>query len=147
MQNLNEQCIIKKKEEEERVPSLKFFAARVVYYINLNTMYNLLKESIYGWNCQCHRFSGCQRRIGVIDYCDLCSLNIKHNPFDNERDFKIKNIINKNNELVNDFKEYYNIEIDGSDYRTKTWQHFFYEYSFYDSVFNDSIFIKKKKIY
>ena len=113
MENLNEQAFIKK--EEERVPSLKFFAARLVYYINLNTMYNLFKETINGWNCQCHRFSGCEIKIGLKNYCALCSLSVKHDPFDNERDFKIKNIINKNIELVNDFKIYYNIEIDGKD--------------------------------
>ena len=147
MENTNVKFFTEKEEEkEERVPSLKFYCARLVYYINLNIMYNLHKAVVFTYNCSCWKFSGCKRENGFLDYCDFCSLNIKHNPFDNEKNFKIKDIINKHIELIEDFK-IYNIDIDNDDYTFKTWSPYHFIYSFYDSVFNDSLFINKKTFY
>ena len=56
MENLNVKLITKEEEEEEeeeRVPSLKCYRARLVYYINLNIMYNLHKAVAFTYNCSC----------------------------------------------------------------------------------------------
>ena len=134
------------EEEEERVPSLKYYCARLIYYINLNIMYNLHKASTSTYNCECRKFSGCRKKNKLMDYCDYCSLAIKHNPFDYDKDFKIKNLIDKHIELIEDFKKY-DIDITNEDYTTKVWSPYFYLFSFYRSVFCDSLFIDKKTFY
>ena len=146
MASLNEKFFIDSDEEEkEKVPSLKFFAARLVYYINVNLMFNLQKAAISTYNCECDKFSG-RKSNEIMDYCDYCSLAIKHDPYNHEKDYKIKNIINKHIEMVADFKKY-DINISNEDYRSKTWKPYFYEFSFYKSVFCESLFIDKKTFY
>ena len=122
-------------------PSLTFYAARMVYYLNLNTMYNIHKEFSEGWNCECNKYYGCKTEAGFMDYCNLCQLDIKHFPCDYEKDYNIKNLINKNIELVEDLKTF-DIKLINDDFKSKTWSPFFYEYSFYNTVFNESLFIK-----
>ena len=134
------------EKEEEKVPSLKFYSARLVYYINLNLMFNLHKSAVSTYNCECQKFRGCRKINKIMDYCDYCSLAVKHNPYDYEKDFKIKNIINKHIELIGDFKKY-DIDITNKDYRSKVWSPYFYEFSFYRSVFCKSLFIDKKTFY
>ena len=134
------------EEEEERVPSLKYYCARLIYYINLNIMYNLHKGSTSTYNCECRKFSGCRKKNKLMDYCDYCSLAAKHNPFDYDKDFKIKNLINEHIELIEDFKKY-KIDITNEDYTTKMWSPYFYMFWFYRSVFCDSLFIDKKTFY
>ena len=146
MENSNIKFITKKEEKEERVPSLKFYCARLVYYINLNIMYNLHKAVVGNYNCNCWKFSGCAKESGFLDYCNYCSLAIKHNPFDHDKDFKIKNLINKHIELIEDLKKY-KIDIENDDYTTKMWSPYFYIFSFYRSVFSDSLFIDKNTFY
>ena len=65
MENSNVKFITKEEEEEEeeRVPSLKFYCARLVYYINLNIMYNLHKVVAYTYNCNCWKFSRCKKKV------------------------------------------------------------------------------------
>ena len=138
MEDGKEDFITKEKE----FPSLLFLLARLVYYINLNTMYNLQKTVVDTYYCRCLEYSGCRKINQVMDYCDLCQLNIKHNPYDNEKDYKVKNLINKNIELTKDIKET-NVCIYTGDYESKTFNSVFSIFSFYDSVFNDSLFIKK----
>ena len=128
--------------KEEKFQSLMYSSAHMVYYINLNTMYNLNKTVVDNYYCCCLKYSGCKKINGVMDYCDLCQLNIKHNPYDYQNDFKVRNLINKNIELTKDFKKY-DVDIYTGDYTFKTWGPFFDEYSFYDSVFKDSLFTKK----
>ena len=148
MANLNVKFFIDndEKEKKEKVPSLKFYAARLVYYINVNLMFNLHKAAISYYNCNCRKFSGCRKPNKIMDYCDYCSLAVKHNPYDYEKDYKIKNIIDKHIEMVKDFKKY-NIDITNEDYTSKTWSPYFYEFSFYKSVFCESLFIDKKTFY
>ena len=62
MENSNVKFITE-EEEEERVPSLKFYCTRLVYYINLNIMYNLHKAVVYTYNCSCWKFSGCKKKM------------------------------------------------------------------------------------
>ena len=150
MASLNEKFFIDENEEEEegeeKVPSLKFFAARLVYYINVNLMFNLNKAAISTYYCNCNKYSGCRKPNKIMDYCDYCSLATKHNPYDHEKDYKIKNIINKHIEMVDDFKKY-DIDVTNEDFRSKMWSPYFYEFSFYKSVFCDPLFINKKTFY
>ena len=127
---------------EEKFQSLICLSVRVVYYINMSTMCNLNKTVVDNYYCHCLEYSGCKKINGVMDYCDMCQLNVKHNPYHYQNDFKVKNIINKNIELTKDFKKN-NVDIYTGDYTFKTWRPFFSEYSFFDSVFKDSLFIKK----
>ena len=145
MENLNEKIFTKKEEEEEKVPSLKLYSARMVYYINLNTMHILHRTVTNLCYCQCYKFSGCVKKSGFMDYCDMCSLEVKHNSYNHEKNYRIKNLIDKHIELINDFKEN-EICIHNIDYTFKIWGPYFNEYSFYDSVFQESLFIKKKYI-
>ena len=129
--------------KEKKFSSLLYLSALLVYYNNLNTMYNMEKTVVDTYYCCCFKYSGCKKINGVMHYCDLCQLNIKHNPYENEKDYKVKNLINKNIELTKDFKKY-NVNIYTGDYISKSWNPVFSEWSFYDSVFNNSLFIKKK---
>ena len=61
MESLNGKFFTKKEE----VPSLKFYAARMVYYINLNIMYNLHKESLISYYYRCYEYSGCVNENGL----------------------------------------------------------------------------------
>ena len=99
-------------------PSLSFFAARLVCYINVNCMYNIRKAQINPFYCNCDDYSGCPFPNGIRDYCEYCFLYSKHDVEDNEKAFNIKHLINKNIELMNDFKKY-NVEIDNLDYHFK----------------------------
>ena len=78
-------------------PSLSFLSARVVYYINVNCMYNLQKAVIDPFLCSCDKYSGCRKPNDVRDYCNICSLNIKHDPYENEKKYKIKHLIESSN--------------------------------------------------
>ena len=66
MANLNVKFFIddsyEEEEEKEKVPSLKFYSARLVYYINVNLMFNLHKAAISTYNCECQKFSGCRKK-------------------------------------------------------------------------------------
>ena len=105
-------------DNKRTFPSLSFFTARLIYYINVNCMYNIRKAQINPFCCRCDDYSGCPLSNGIRDYCDVCSLFCKHDVEDYEKDFCIKNLINKNIELMNDFKKY-NVDIDNSDYQFK----------------------------
>ena len=141
MESLNEKFFTKKE-----VPSLKLYAVRKVYYINLNIMYNLHKESLISYYCRCYEYSGCVNENGLMNYCIRCSMEIEHNPFKYEKDYKIKNLINKHIELINDFNEH-KLDISNDDYIIKLWGPYFNQLSFYESVFKESLFIKKDTFY
>ena len=81
-------------------------------------MYNLRKAQINPFYCKCDDYYGCPFPNGIRDYCNICLLFSKHNVEDNEKNFSIKHLINKNIELMNDFKEY-NVNIDNTDYHFK----------------------------
>ena len=84
--------------------------------------------------------------MAVKNYCDLCILFEKHNVADFEKVFKIKTIIKKNIELVNDIKES-NIDIDNADYTFSTFNRL-ETYSFWNSIFsNECLFIKYDTFY
>ena len=136
-----------KEEEEDTFPSLTFLAARLVYYINLICcMYNIRKAIINPFQCKCDDYCGCCLPNGIRDYCDVCFLFTKHNPSDNEHVFKIKDIIRKNIELVNDMKKY-NIDIDTYDYQFVTFNRLEI-YSFWFSVFySERSFIRTDTFY
>ena len=106
------------EDQKKKFPSLTFLAARLVYYINVNFMYNLRKIQVNPFSCLCYQYSGCPLSNGVKDYCNICSLFTKHNVEDNEKNFSIRHLIKKNIELVKDLKEYY-IDIDNCDYDFK----------------------------
>ena len=74
MEDLRDDSTTKKKE----FPSLLFLSARLVYYININTIYNLEKTVNHVRNCKCHLFSGCEKPNSSKDYCDLCSLSYRY---------------------------------------------------------------------
>ena len=107
--------------KEEKFQSLMYLSTCMVYYINLNTMCNLNKTVVDNYYCRCLKYSGCKKINGIMVYCDLCQLNIKHNPnpYDYQNDFKVRNLINKNIELTKDFKNY-DVDIYTGDYTFKT---------------------------
>ena len=125
-------------------PSLCFLSARVIYYINVNSMYNLQKAVIDPFLCSCDKYSGCRKPNDVRDYCDICSLNIKHDPYENKKKHKIEHLIQKHIEMVNDFKKY-NVNIKNDDYTFKAFNPLS-EFSFCESAFN-GLFIKKDTFY
>ena len=135
----------KENSTTDNFPSLVYLSARLVYYINLNCMYNLEKTIVDNYNCNCLKFSGCRKPNGIMDYCDLCSLLIKHCPYDSEKNLRIKYLIEKHLSLVNDFKEH-NIEIYVGDYCSKCFNSQS-EWSFYRSVFELKMFVNKKSFF
>ena len=135
-----------KDAKKDSFPSLTYLAARLVYYINLNCMYNIRKAILNPFQCKCNDYSGCPLPNGVKDYCDVCYLFNKHNAEDNEGVFNIRDIINKNIELANDLKKC-KVEIDTTDYTFVTFNRL-EMYSFYKSVFSkQSLFIKPDTFY
>ena len=128
----------KEDSTTDTFPSLVYLSARLVYYINLNCMYNLEKTVVDNYNCNCHKYSGCRKINGIRDFCDLCSLSIKHCPYDSEKNFKIE----KHLPLVDDFKKH-NVEIIVEDYCSKCFDKQL-EWFFYSSVFKLKMFINKK---
>ena len=134
------------KKKDKDFPSLIFLAARLVYYINLNCMYNIRKAIINPFQCKCDDYSGCCFANGVREYCDVCYLNKKHDPENFENVFKIRDIINKNIELINDMKKY-DIQIDTGDYTFVTFNRL-EMFSFWSSVFSkESQFIHRDTFY
>ena len=112
-------------------------------------MYKLEKNVIDFWECKCHEFFGCRKKNGIRDYCDLCSLNIKHDPTkEEESNFQVKHLVNKHISLINDFKKYPRIYIYEGDFVSKcsnfNCDGVFSEWSFYDSVFNGFFFTYEK---
>ena len=128
----------------KKVPSLTFFCARVIYYINLNVIYNLEKEVADGWICECKYFSGCEKINGVKDYCDICSLSVKYSSIDEEKNLSVKNLIKKNISLIKDFKKYPHIDILNDNIQNKNIDFnkngTFSQWSFYNYVFNSPYF-------
>ena len=59
-----------------------------MYYINLNCIYNLEKTVVDTYECSCSEFSGCRKINGIRDYCDLCSLSIRHSSYEEEKNTK-----------------------------------------------------------
>ena len=112
-------------------------------------MYNLEKTVVDGYNCECYHFSSCRKINGIRDYCDLCSLSVKHSPYENEKNYKIKHLIEKHLSLVNDFKEYKHVKIHVGDYCSKNinLKNVTYsEWSFYSYIF-ESLYIKKQTFF
>ena len=101
-------------------------------------MYKLREEQINPMSCLCDQYSGCPFPNGVRDYCNVCFLFTKHNPEDNEKNFSIKHLIEKNIELVKDLQNYY-IDIDNNDYEFKLNNK---SVSFYSVVFSKESSIK-----
>ena len=130
----------KEDSTTDNFPSLTFLSTRLVYYINLNSMYNLSKTVVDTYYCKCLKYSGRRKPNGVMDYCDLCSLNIKHDPYDNEKNYKVKDLIKKHIEFVNDVKKY-PVHIYVGDYVSKS--RIFDEWSFYNYVYSN-LFLKNK---
>ena len=52
-------------------------------------MFNLQKVATSTYNCECNKFSGCRKSNEIMDYCGYCSLAIKHDPYNHEKDYKI----------------------------------------------------------
>ena len=101
-------------EKKKTFPSLTFLAARLVYYINVNCMYNIRKAQINPFYCLCDDYSGYPLPNGLRNYCDVCYLFPKHDVEDNEKAFSIKHLIDKNIELMADLKKF-NVQIDNND--------------------------------
>ena len=134
------------KEGKDNFPSLTFLAARLVYYINLNCMYNIRKSVLNPFECNCLFYSGCTLPNGAKNYCELCMLNLKHDPADNERVFSVRELIKKIIEMVNDIKQT-NVNIDNSDYTFVTFNRL-EQYSFWNSIFSkECLFIKPDTFY
>ena len=119
--------------------SLLFFCKRMVYYININLMYNIRERSINPFSCMCDYYSGCPFPNGAKNYCEYCYLFCKFNLALHENNFSTKNLIKTNIKIVETFTNS-NIEITNDDY-VNTFLH--EKYSFYESVFSkDSIVAK-----
>ena len=79
----------KEDSTTDNFPSLCFLSARVLYYINVNCMYNLQKAVINPFLCSCDKYSGYRKPNDIRDYCNICSLNIKHDPYENKKNIKL----------------------------------------------------------
>ena len=102
-------------------------------------MYNIRKAQINPFYCLCDEYSGCPFPNGLRNYCNVCYLFSKHDFADNEKAFSVKHLINKNIELMDDFKKF-NVEINNNDYVFKFRD--VYDVSFYDIVFSNRLSIK-----
>ena len=80
---------------------------------------------------------------GIRDYCNLCSLLVKNSPCENEKDYKIKHLIEKHLDLINEFKEYKHVKINTGDYYCKNKNS---EWCFYSYVF-ESLYLKKQTLF
>ena len=126
-----------------KFPSLMFLSSKMVYYINLNCIYNLERTVIDCWECECDQFSSCRKANWLRDYCNLCSLSNRHFSFEEEKNFKFKHLIEKNISLVDDFKRNSRLNIRTGDYIEKsiTFEDGTqYEWSFHHYVFKSPYF-------
>ena len=131
-------------KKKKTFPSLTFFAARLVYYLNVNCMYNIRKAQINPFYCLCDQYSGCPLPNVLRNYCNVCYLFSKHDVEDNEKEYSIRHLVNKNIELVDDFRKF-NVKIDNNDYIFKFRNG--NDVSFYDIVFSNSLSIKLDTFY
>ena len=131
-------------EKKKTFPSLTFLAARVVYYINVNCMYNIRKAQINPFYCLCDDYSGCPLPNGLRNYCNVCYLFLEHDVEDKEKAYSVKHLINKNIDLVADFDKC-NVQIDNTDYQFKFRNG--YDVSFYSIVFSKNTSIKYDTFY
>ena len=96
---------------EKEFPSLLFFAARMVYYINNNTIMNLEKTVNNTWECRCHKYYGCRKENGETRYYNLCTINNCYHSYltfsVRSIDYQIKLCIS----LIKDFSENKDINI------------------------------------
>ena len=125
-------------------PSLIYLSARMVYYINVNCIFNLERTVIDCWECDCDQFSGCRKPNGIRDYCDLCSLSMRHFSYLEENNYEVKHLINKPISLINDFKENSQVTIRTGDYIEKSINfndETQSEWSFYHYVFKSPYFM------
>ena len=145
MANGREVFFIKYNNEKKKTfPSLTFLAARFVYYLNVNCMYNIRKAQINPFYCLCDDYSGCPFPNGLRNYCDVCYLFSKHDVEDNEKAFSNKHLIDKNIELMADFKKF-NVQIDNNDYIFKFRNG--NDVSFYEIIFSNETSIKFDTFY
>ena len=145
MGDRREDYFIKYNDKKKKTfPSLTFFAACLVYYINVNCMYNIRKAQINPFYCLCDDYSGCPFSNGLRNYYNICYLFSQHDVEDNEKAFSIKHLIDKNIELMADFKKF-NVQIDNNDYVFKFRNG--NDVSFCDIVFSNRLSIKFDTFY
>ena len=128
-------------DDKKEFPSLLFLAARLVFYINNNTISNLEKTVNPVWECRCHNYSGCAKPNGELSYCDLYALNNCYHSFlaftIRSVDYQIKTCIS----WIKDFEKNKDIVIFTGDYTEKSMN--FYtgtnsEWSLYNYVFKSN---------
>ena len=114
MADLRESFTTKKKD---KFPSLLFLAARLVFYINNNTVYNLEKTVNHVWNCKYYLYSRCKKANGPDDYCDLCTISNRYHSYFTFTIKRIDYLIKEHISLIEDFQEHKDIEIFTGDYK------------------------------
>ena len=114
MADLNEDFFIEVEEKKDFL-SLSFLSARSVFYINLNTIYNI-EKTVNHCYCDCHLYSGCCLENGATDYCNLCIINNTSFSYFHEKRRDVSDIIKLHIELVNEFRKNKDIEIFTGDY-------------------------------
>ena len=127
----------------KNLPSLVFLSARLLYYVNVNCIYNLERTVIDCWECDCDKFSGCRKANDIRDYCDLCSLSIRHFSYTEGKKYEVKHLMKKHISLVSDFRENSHVNIRIGDYTEKSINFndgTQYEWSFYNYVFKSPYF-------
>ena len=142
-ENGREDFFTKHNTKDNNFPSLVFLSSRMVYYLNLNCIYNLERTVIDCWTCDCDKFFGCKKANGIRDYCDLCSLSVKHFSYVEEKKYKVRHLIKKHIVLVNDFKENSHVNIRVGDHTEKSIDFnkgTQYVWSFYNYVFKSNYF-------
>ena len=119
--------------------SLLFFCKRMVYYININLMFNIREHSINPFGCMCDYYSGCPFPNGAKNYSEYCYLFCKFNVDVHQNNFTVKNLIETNIKLIETFTNS-NIDISNDDYINTFLKK---KYLFRESLFSkDSIIAK-----
>ena len=119
MESSNEELFTKSKSEDD-FPTLKYLAAKLVFYINNNTIMQIEKTWNSCFACDCHKYSGCAGPNGERGYCSLCQLNNYYFSclsFTNKNiDYHIKLLI----QLIEDLKKNEDLIIFDGDYTDKS---------------------------
>ena len=94
---------------KERIESLYVSSLKLVFYLNVNFLYNLRKFVNDISTCDCF--------TNPKNLCNICSLLEKHDVDKIEKNYRQKAIVETNIALRNDLKKIPEIEVSRTDYK------------------------------
>ena len=127
MENEKEEFFInneeEKKEDDWNKPlHLQQLAAKMIFYITVNTSMNLEKTKNGNYYCTCWKYSGCVRnQYEETDYCPICQLGIHYRSYFLFSNYSIKYHVTLYKALLEEFKEYPDLEMFTGDYTDKSY--------------------------